>query len=197
LATINKEGELIQFELASQGGIDMKTYIIAAVATLLVASISAFADPPAGVGSADISQSPCMVQTTVTGDGSFTPFLPGGLGVLLVEIGEAQVVESNSARGNVHLSCHGQLTFGDYVEGYDFVTGDIADGFLPTGPESCESLIAAGFPDACRGKGQQSVVIIDEDFDGQPCFINSVLSYDWRAVYAPGKGVSLICHGYE
>ncbi len=175
----------------------MKIAVITATAALFGASLATLADAPTGVGSADLSSIPCVVRAFVAGPGNFTPFLQGGLGVLFVQAAEAQVIESNSAQGNVHLACHAQLTAGDYVQGIDFISGAFADGFVATGPESCASLVALGFPNTCRGQGEESVLIIDQDVLPLACLMNSVVSYDWKIVYAPGKGISLICHGYE
>ena len=175
----------------------MKKFIIALVATLMGTSLSVFADPPLGVGSADVSRSPCFLQVTVVGPGSFNPALPGGLGVLLVEAGEQQVVHSNSAQGNVHLTCRGQLGAGSYVQGIDITTLSLADGVIAGAVETCDSFIAFGLPNACRGKGKNSVVVIDSDFQGLPCLINGVETYDWKTVYSAGNGVSMICHGYQ
>ena len=173
----------------------MKKLTIASLAILLGTSLSALADPPMGVGSADVSNSPCSVQVTVVGPGDFTPVLPGGLGVLLVEVGEQHVVESNSAKGNVHLSCRGQLGAGTLVQGIDVATLAPAEGVVANAVETCESFVAFGLPNACRGKGENSVVVIDADFQGLPCLINEVATFDWKTVYSAGNGVSMICHG--
>jgi hypothetical protein len=175
----------------------MKKIAIAIAAILMSTALSVFADAPLGVGSADVSSSPCFLQVTVVGPGNFNPVLPGGLGVLLVEAGEQHVVLSNSAQGNVHLTCRGQLGAGSYVQGVDITTQLPAEGIVAGAPETCESFIAFGLPDACRGEGMNSVVVIDSDFQGLPCLIDGVETYDWKTVYSAGKGVSMICHGRQ
>lgn len=189
----------------------MKTFDIkigCAVCALLLHS-PVWADAPPGVGSADVSTTPCYGQIIVSQPGTFTPLpaligteLEGMYGVLIVELdGSGHLVRTNSSRGNLHLSCHGQIDQGEPILGFDpltnFPIGGFAGGTASTNAEACEALTAVGLGDYCRGSGKKAAIILGPEIEGNQCNVEGVLTDDWKAVGTSSGKVMVSCHAYE
>lgn len=88
--------------------IQMKTIVtkLAGVVCGLLLSLTAWSDVPSGVCSADVSTGACFGQIVVAPPGDFSPILDGTLGIMIIQLVDAQTVLSNSANGNRHLPCH-------------------------------------------------------------------------------------------
>lgn len=181
----------------------MKTKLItmAGIACGLLFSLTAWSDAPPGVGSADLSSTPCYGIIVVGPPGNFYPTLPGGYGGLFVELGKGKVVESNSAQGNVHLSCHGRIEQGEAIFGLR-APNDFGWGTAATTEEACAALAAGGLDGSCRGNGKKSAIILNTEFNGESCTIplaegGSIETYDWMAVKTSNGKVMITCHGND
>jgi hypothetical protein len=173
----------------------MKTKLITmtGVACGVLLSLTAWSDAPPGVGSADVSTGACIGQVVVGPEGTFTPILDGVYGVMFIQLGDSQTVVSNSANGNRNLSCHGKVSPGDVVVGFDAVTLELVTGTVGERPDVCSALVTFGLPNVCRGKGEKSAIILGPEFNNGLCDINGVLTSNWKSVFNEG-GYALSCH---
>ena len=175
--------------------------VIGAVSALLLSS-TAWSDALPGVGSADLSTTPCFGVIVVGPPGNFDAILDDTHGLLLVKIGNAKVVESNSSRGNTLLSCHGRLEDGEPITGLQGL-GDGRWGTVASNEDSCAALEAGGLTGRCRGNGKNSALIVTADIAGYPCRIpplateGYVETYDWQAIKTNSGKMMLTCHGYN
>jgi hypothetical protein len=177
----------------------MKTIVIKVVGVVcgLLWSLTVWSDAPLGVGSADSSSGPCFGQIVVGPPGDFTPFLDGVYGVLIVPLGDAKAVFSNSANGNRNLTCHGTVGPGDVVLGIDAATQvGGAWGTTAERSDACSAITTFGLPSPCRGEGEQSAIIIGPEFQGLPCNIGNVPTFNWKSVFNEG-GYMLSCHSKD
>ena len=164
--------------------------------TGLLAPFAVWSEPPPAVGAAEVESGFCSGNIVVGPPGDFVPFLDGEYGVMLIELGDAKMVKTHSANGNVNLTCHGKSYVGDVVIGTDAATGLIAEGTVATRAASCSAIVTYGLPNPCRGKGEKSAIILGPDFQGEPCNIDGVLTFDWKSVFNEG-GYMLSCHAKE
>ena len=114
--------------------------------------VSVMAQQPMGIGAA-ITESgfDCTFIVIVGGEGTYTPLLPFGSGIINVPMSEnTHIVFSNSAKGNRTLNCTGTIKAGTSVSGYDQLTGEMVTGVTLSIPEVCEELAYIA-PDVCRG----------------------------------------------
>ncbi len=171
----------------------MKTIIqIVFVMSLLAAATSVQADPPPGVGSADVTitkEGACLGAFVDVG-GASTPILPGGEGLVFVNLEEVVLVYANDRNGNAHLRCHGRIPVGETVLAFDFVTGEEILATLPTVNGACAA-IELVFPEACRGRG---AIIFNFETTGAFCTIGGVPTPDWHQVTTRNGAANLSCH---
>ena len=155
------------------------------------------AEPELSVGSADHLNAPCYGAIVVGPPGGFVPFLDGTHGVIYTHLGEGKLVYTNSKTGGRNLTCHGNLEFGgDDVAGIDVVTQDGVLG-TPVGiEEACDALAAWGLDHACKGESR-GAILIDADFNGEPCNVDGVITYNWKSVYTRNGKLMLSCHADE
>ena len=94
------------------------------VVVLATASIVA-AEPPFGVGSAQVITDPDAQWWVAWVDvsGQSVPALPGGAGFVLVQLDDVHLVTTNGANGGIHLRAHGRLPFGEPVVAFDVFGG--------------------------------------------------------------------------
>ena len=95
------------------------------VLIIVAGSSLAAADPPFGVGSADVITDPDAQWWVAWVDvgGQSLPVLPGGAGLVLVQLEDVHLVYSNVPNGNIHLRAHGRLPLGGSVMAYDSFGG--------------------------------------------------------------------------
>jgi len=155
-----------------------------------------YADQPPGIGSAEIVDGKCYGRIVVGPDGDHVPFLLGGLGLIQIELGDAKTVRTNSAQGNLHLSCHGDVSPGDVVLGWDALQNAWVYATVATRSDSCAAIVDFGLENPCRGKGEKSAVIDGPELQGFACFVDGVPTYNWKSVFNEG-GFNLSCHAYQ
>ena len=173
----------------------MKTLIsgtACAISALLLSS-SVYAEPPAGVGAAEMEEGPCFSQTVVGPPGNFVPILDGVHGVLYMQIGTGKYVEANSASGTAKVTCHGRVGRGDVVQGFDVVTGLPAEGTAAGTNNACDALDTFGLLGACRGNNN-GAIIIDAEFQGGSCGWGGRETLDWTSIRTPSGKAMLSCH---
>jgi hypothetical protein len=163
-------------------------------ALLLLVSTLAYADPPAGVGAA-VTESGfvCFFSVVVApGTGTFTPFLPGGYGILSAALADnSKAVFTNSANGNESLLCTGDTAPGTAVTGTDFLTGLEVTGVIAEVGEACDAL--DGFLDVCT-PGRGAVIVDFESSGGFTCDLFGSPTEDWRQVTTRGGRSMVVCH---
>jgi hypothetical protein len=155
----------------------------------------AFAEKPVdGPAAIIVTGFDCYFSTLASGPGVTPIPIPGNdLGQVLVKAnGATRIVSSNSANGNLNLSCNGKIEFGSTVTGYDPVTyADIGPVTVSMFEEGC-ALLEMVFPGVCRGNG---AAIVTTGSTGGLCFIAEGLTTSkWRTVTTPSGRVALNCH---
>ena len=170
----------------------MRSALIGSVAGafLLLVSTSAYADPPLGVGAAvTASGFVCLVSVLVEPGPNITPQV-GPYGVILTPLVEnTKWVQTNSANGNVNLTCHGSIEYDAPIIGFDPVNGLVA-ATLPPFDEACEVLNSA-FPGVCTGGG---AIVVTSENTGTWCEPDpGLITYDYREVVNSSGRVTLSC----
>ena len=179
-------------------------------AILLLLSTAAYADPPLGVAAATFFGEQCCFSAVVEGDGELGPiteWLPGNLGVVSTCSLDIVHVTTNSANGNINLTCHGQVEFGSEIMGYDFFDTQ-QENLIPATvapfDESCDALDLV-FPDVCRGNGaaivnaKNVVGLPSPPFPVDRAFCNvgdidvPIITFDWRQITTRSGKVALNC----
>ena len=168
----------------------MMTFVLLALLGLLVSPASA--DPPQGVGSAEVVTDPdamwFVAWVDVSGDS--TPVLPGGEGLVLVALDDVHLVYTNNPSGNIHLQAHGKLPLGESVLAYDpvlgFLTAELADM-----DAACAALEPV-FPEACRGNN--AMVILNYDTTSQLCFLDDQATDHWKTTTTRSGLTNSVCH---
>jgi hypothetical protein len=162
------------------------------VIVLGTASIAA-ADPPFGVGSAEVITDPDAEWWVAWVDvsGQSVPALPGGAGFVRVQLEDVHLVYSNDPNGNIHLRAHGRLPLGGPVVAYDvfgqqFIVATLADLEV-----ACAALSPV-FPEACRGNN--AMVLLNFDTTGLGCEINGYQSENWRTTTTRNGITNSTCH---
>ncbi len=175
----------------------MRSALIASATLLLLLSTAAYADTPPGVGAAIVASGfECTVGVPAR-PGEATPLLPGGYGIVLVPIlgDNTMSVTTNSANGNINLSCHGRIEYGSEVTAIDYWTGLEVDVTIAEFEEGC-NVIAPVLPNVCRG----NVAIQNADTvyhpilfpDGGTCeILPGLFTSDYRTLLT-GSGVAAV-----
>jgi hypothetical protein len=168
-------------------------FIGVAIFGLLVTPASA--DPPPGVGSADVVTDPDAMWFVAWVDvsGQSTPMLPGGEGFVLVALDDVHLVYTNNPSGNVNLKAHGQLPLGESVIAFDpwasppgFIVATLADM-----DAACAALEPV-FPAACRGNN--AMVILNYDTTSELCYLAGHATDHWQTT-TTGSGITnSVCH---
>ncbi len=156
--------------------------------------VLAYSQQPPGVGAAiTASGFDCTFIVIVGGEGTYTPYLPFGSGIVHVPMSDnTHIVFSNSAKGNRKLNCTGEIKAGTVVSGYDQVTGLEVEGVALSLPAVCEELAYVA-PDVCRGSG---AVIINSNTTPFLCRIPGEIdawTTRWRQITSPSGRYSLNC----
>jgi hypothetical protein len=165
-------------------------FVVVAAFFLLVAPASA--DPPQGVGSAEVVTDPDAMWFVAWVDvsGLSTPVLPGGEGLVLVALDDVHLVHTNNPSGNVHLKAHGQLPLGEPVVAYDpfvgFMVATLADM-----DAACAALEPV-FPEACRGNN--AMVILNYDTTSRLCFLDDQATDHWKTTTTRSGLTNSVCH---
>ena len=174
----------------------MKTQIKKALisSSFLFLPALAFAQQPVGVGAAiTASGFDCTFIVIVAGEGTYTPLLPFGSGIINVPMSEnTHIVFSNSANGNRTLNCTGTIKAGTTVSGIDQVTGAWATGVASSLPEVCEELAYVA-PEVCRGNG---AVIVNSNTTPFLCRIpgeTDAWTTRWKQTTSPSGKYGLNC----
>jgi hypothetical protein len=177
-----------------KGEIPMKevTMMIALLAILGLLVTPASADPPPGVGSADVVTDPDATWFVAWVDvsGQSTPVLPGGEGLVLVPLDDVHLVYTNNPSGNVHLKAHGQLPLGEPVVAYDPFVGFMV-AILADMDAACAALEPV-FPEACRGNN--AMVILNYDTTSQLCFLAGSATDHWKTTTTRSGITNSVCH---
>jgi hypothetical protein len=153
----------------------------------------ALADPPFGVGSADVITDPDAQWWVAWVDlsGHSVPVLPGGEGLVLVQLEDVHLVYSNDPKGNIHLRAHGRLPLGESVMAFDTFGGGFVLATLAAVDEACAALKPV-FPDACRG--HDAMVMMSYNTTGLSCEINGFQSEQWRTATTQNGITNSACH---
>jgi hypothetical protein len=183
----------------------MRSALIASAtgALLLLLSTAAYADPPPGVGAAVVASGfECTVGVPVRPGEAF-PILPGGYGIVLAPIlGENTMsVTTNSANGNINLSCHGRIEFGSEITAIDYVTGLEVTATITEFDEGCD-VIAPVLPDICRGgvaiQNAETVYHPILFPDGGTCeIVPGLVTSDYRTLLTRSGRAAVNCHYVE
>ena len=151
------------------------------------------ADPPFGVGSADVYTDPDAQWWVAWVDigGQSLPAFPGGEGLVLVQLDDVHLVFSNDPDGNIHLRSHGRLPLGGSVPAVDAFSGQPVVATLALVEDACTAL-SAWFPTSCRGNN--GMVILNYDTTGLGCEIAGIQSEQWRTTYTRNGIATSVCH---
>jgi hypothetical protein len=173
----------------------MKVKSIVSTLVVLVfcyASVAS-ADPPIGVGSAEVLTDPDALYFVAWVDvsGNSTPVLPGGEGLVFVALDDVHLVYTNNPNGDTLLQSHGRLPLGESVMAYDFVTNQPLLASLADLDVACDALSLV-FPEACRGKN--AMVLLNFDTTGTLCVIGSAMSDHWRTTTTRSGITNSMCH---
>jgi hypothetical protein len=162
------------------------------VVVLGTASIAA-ADPPFGVGSADVITDPDAQWWVAWVDvsGQSVPALPGGAGFVRVALEDVHLVYSNDPNGNIHLRAHGQLPLGGQVIAYDVFGQQLILATLADVEGACAALSPI-FPEACRGNN--AMVLLNYNTTGLGCEIDGIQSENWRTTTTRSGITNSTCH---
>jgi len=160
---------------------------------LVAGSSLALADPPFGVGSATVITDPDAVWWVAWVDlsGQSVPVLPGGEGLVLVQLEDVHLVYSNDPDGNIHLRAHGRLPLGGSVMAFDTFGGGFVLATLAEVEDACAALSPV-FPEACRGNN--AMVLLNSDTTGLTCEINGFQSEQWRTTTTRNGITNSTCH---
>lgn len=167
------------------------------VTTLLVVFLATTsivaADPPFGVGSAQVITDPDAEWWVAWVDvgGQSVPALPGGEGFVLVQLEDVHLVYSNDPDGNIHLRSHGRLPLGGSVVALDIFGGGLVLATLADVEDACVALSPV-FPEACRGNN--AMVLLNYDTTGLGCEINGFQSEKWRTATTRNGITNSMCH---
>jgi hypothetical protein len=178
----------------TKGAVEMKKNMLAAVVMVAVIATASMvaADPPFGVGSAQVITDPdaqwWVAWVDVSGDS--TPMLPGGEGLVLVQLDDVHLVYTNNPSGTMHLHAHGHLPLGGSVIAFDPIKGLIL-ATLADVRTACAALSQV-FPDACRGKS--AMVLLNHDSTGMWCELNGIQSENWRTTTTRSGVTNSTCH---
>lgn len=151
------------------------------------------ADPPDGVGPADVYTDPDVTWWVgwVDVSGQSVPALPGGLGYVLVPLEDVHMVVPNNPNGNSQLRAHGRLPLGESVMAYDFFGDTFVLATLADIDAACSAL-APVFPEACRG--DNAMVILNYNTTGLTCELGGILSEKWRTTTTRNGITNSMCH---
>lgn len=161
---------------------------------ILVAGASlALADPPFGVGSANVITDPDAQWWVAWVDvsGQSVPVLPGGEGLVLVQLDDVHLVYSNDPNGNIHLRAHGRLPLGGSVIAWDSFGGGFVLATLADVEDACAALSLV-FPEACRG--HNAMVLLNYNTTGLTCEIDGFQSEQWKTTTTRNGITNSVCH---
>jgi hypothetical protein len=172
-----------------------ETLIFFVVAAFFLLVAPASADPPQGVGSAEVVTDPDAMWFVAWVDvsGQSTPVLPGGEGLVLVALDDVHLVYTNNPSGNVHLKAHGQLPLGESVIAFDpwasppgMFAATLADL-----DAACAALEPV-FPEACRGNN--AMIVLNYDTTSELCFIGAQATDHWKTTTTRSGLTNSVCH---
>ena len=163
------------------------------VGVLFCCAALVHADPPAGVGPADVYTDPDVSWWVAWVDvsGQSLPALPGGYGYVLVQLDDVHLVVPNNPHGNAQLRAHGRLPLGESVMAWDVFGNKLVFATLADMDAACSAL-APVFPEACRG--DNAMVILNYDTTGLTCALGGVQSERWRTATTRNGITNSLCH---
>lgn len=175
---------------------------------LLFVSAAAYADPPPGVGAAItyFSDDCCFSAVVLPGEG-ITSFLPGGFGIVSTCSLDIVHLTTNSANGNINLTCHGRIEYGSTITGFDFLDQGHTTPVQATVAqfdESCDALEQV-FGNICKGNNAVAIVEAENTVlpfppflqDGAFCNVGTIqdpiVTFDWHQITTRSGKVALSC----